>query len=179
MNWAQKYRSLKDKDNKEKRKKDLPSEVLFVKYQEKLNDLYSQFNSMIAETMVQTKYHKIMISKQPRDSILAEKEKVDTLILSDNDNELKLIPEGIHFVGVLGRVAIRAYRKVYTFNSIIERRIKTIKEPYFVLIHDQDDENTLIWGYIKEEENAFFGHEVISLTESVIEKLLDEFFLSD
>ncbi|MDH4129980.1 MAG: hypothetical protein OEV44_14580 [Spirochaetota bacterium] len=180
MNWSQKYRHLKDKNyNKKKDDDEISPDLLFTTYVEKLKELYSQFNSIVEGTMIQSKYHKVLIAKEPRNSIFSEKEKIDALILSDNDNELKLIPDGIHFVGVLGRVTIKAYRKVYTFNSIIEKKIKLFKEPYLLLIHDKDNENAITWGITQEEDSAFIGKEVKKLSEIIIEKLLDEVFLSD
>jgi len=178
MSWARKYRSLKDKLSLEADRKEVSSDVLFNQFQEKLKELYQEFNGMIDGTMIQTKYHKHLISKEQRSALFGEKERVDALILSDNDNELKIIPEGIHFIGVLGRVVVRAYRKVYTFNSIIERRLKLFKEPHFFLVHDQEKDNEVTWGYIEGEESSLFGKEVKKLTPSIIEKLLDEVFLS-
>jgi len=177
MNWAQKYRSIKAKKIGEN-SSDIPLEVIFEIYEQKLADLYNSFNTVIEGTIIKSKLHKLLISKDPRDSFLAEKERVDALILSDNDNELKLIPEGVHYIGILGKVAVRAYRKVYSFNTITERRIRVLKEPYFLLTHDQEDEKKLTWGYIREEESTFFGHEIKILTDSVIEKVLDEVFIT-
>ena len=179
MNWSQKYRHLKDKSFQAHKEENIPTGILFTTYIEKLKELYKQFNSLIDGTMVQSKFHKVLIPKESHNSIFAEREKVDALILSDNDNELKLIPDGIHFIGVLGRVTIKAYRKVYTFNSIIEKRIKLFNEPYFLLIHDMDNENNIIWSFTQNEESAFIGKELKKLNETIIEKLLDEVFLSD
>ncbi len=179
MNWAQKYRAFKNKSGEQEKKKPLiPPETLMKRYKDSLTDLYRQLTAIVDETMIQSKYHKLMISKDPRDSIIEDKMKVESLVLSDNDSELKLLPEGIHFIGVLGRVSIRAYQKVYSFNSIIEKRIVYMKEPHFFLIHDQDDDKALTWGYIREEDNIIMGREIRKLNKTVLERLLDEVFLS-
>lgn len=178
MNWADKYRQYKDQTKLDGEKKAFPPETLFKRYQEELDKLFSLFSDKVKGTMIQAKHHKILLSKDPiESSVMSEREKIDSLVLSDNNNELKLMPEGIHFIGVLGRVSIRSYKKVYSFNSIIEKRLKTIKEPYFFLIQDLKDTDKLNWGYIKEEENAFFGHEVVRITEDIVEQILDETFI--
>ena len=177
MSWSQKYRSLKGKQNTNDDNQEIPPEAIFSAYNAKLAELYDNLKDKVDGTMIQSKFHKLSISKNPRDSMFSEKEKVDALVLSDNDNELKLIPDGIHFIGVVGRVSIRAYKKVYSFNSIIEKRIKTFKEPYFFLIQDEDNPSDLTWGYVKDEENSFFGNEVVKLTDTELENILDEVFL--
>ncbi|MDH5681336.1 MAG: hypothetical protein OEZ36_07110 [Spirochaetota bacterium] len=177
MSWSQKYRRLKVKNKANEESQDIPPEAIFNAFSDKLTELYDSLKDKVDGTMIQSKLHKLAISKNPRDAMFSEKEKVDALVLSDNDNELKIIPDGIHFIGVLGRVSIRAYKKVYSFNSIIEKRIKTLKEPYFFLIQDEDSPNSLIWGYVRDEDNSFFGNEVVRLTDAEIEKVLDEVFL--
>ena len=178
MKWSQKYRKLKDTTIGVDRSTDYSVDALFHIYCEKLSDLYNRFNEMIDGSFIQSKLHKFQITIDHRGSFMAEKEKVDAFILSDNENELKFIPEGTHYIGVMGKVAIKAYRKVYTFNTIRERKLKSFKEPYLLLVQDENDKEETYWGYIKEEENAFFGHEIKRLDSKMIEKLLDEVFLS-
>ncbi len=177
MDWAQKYRSMKDK-SKDEGQRILSPDEHFDLYKTQLQSLYKQFHDIISTTMIQEKYPKIHIPKTPRDSFMSEKEKVDSMILSDNDSELKLIPEGIHFIGVLGRVAVKAFKKVYTFNSVVEKKIQLLKEPYFFLIHDIADDNGYTWGSIQDDNNIFSGNEIKKLRYSYIESLLDEVFLS-
>ncbi len=178
MNWARKYRNLKDKNRKSDYAYFSPDEH-FNLYSQSLKDLYTRLQNYVYGTMIQSKYHKVMIPKfGNKSSFISDKVKIDSLILSDNDNELKIIPEGIHFIGVVGKVYFRAYQKVYTFNSVIEKRIKFSKEPYFFLVNDSENKDKLVWGYLQDGYDTFPGYEIKKLTDDIIETLLDEVFLS-
>jgi hypothetical protein len=179
MNWAKRYRNIKNNIKNSTNNVYISPDEHFDLYKRSLKELYDRLQNYVYGTMVQSKYHKVMIPKSSnKSSFMSEKAKVNSLILSDNDNELKIIPEGIHFIGVVGKVYFRAYQKVYTFNSVIEKRIKFSKEPYFFLVHDTEDKDNLVWGYLQDSYDTFPGYEIKKLTDDIIETLLDEVFLS-
>ena len=178
MNWSEKYKISKIKGMKDTSNLDISSEELFDIYIKQLSILYEELQNIISGTVIQSKFSKVLISKSKHEMPISDKEKVDLCIFSDNDNELKIIPEGIHFIGVYGRVVLKAYRKAYSFNSLIEKKIQAIKEPYLLLIKDSSVDNTYTWGYIKEEDNVVFGREVKKINQYILESIFDDVFLN-
>lgn len=182
MSWAQKYRSTKD-TNRKKGEEFGPLEHFKI-YSEQIEVLYKRIKEFVSGTIIQVKTSSILVPKNPKDPFMKEKENLNSLVLADNENEFKIIPDGINYIGVLGRVSLKAYQKVYAYNSIIEKKINAFDEPYLFLVHNIKSEPAYSWGYLtaKGDKTSSFSrissHEIKFLTDEKLELLLDDVFLS-
>lgn len=176
MSWAEHYKSVKEQTSKSTPEDRALKEKIFHQYSQAVSQLYNRIKETVKGSGLEIKTKKASVSKELHTTVIGEKEEMESLILSDNDNELQFIPEGISFIGVKGRVGLKSYRKVYAFQSIMEKRLKTFREPFLVLIHDIENENQLVWGYIS--SNSAGAREIVKLKDDDLIALLNEAFLT-
>ena len=174
MDWATKYKKTKEQKalqyDKETDNKDL-----FNDYSQKVHALYDQFRQTVKDSGITVRTQKTRVSTEKKVTAISDSVDMDVLILADNENEIHLTPEGIGFIGVKGRVALKCYKKIYSFQSISERKIKMLREPYLVLIEGNDADYS--WAYISPSEQSA-TRIMKPFDQQALEKILDEVFIT-
>lgn len=178
MNWPEKYKShIEAKKSSIFNKDGSQRNEYFEIYSKAVNSLFNEIKNITSGTGILIKTQKVKISPELSEILTGEKKEIDSLILSDNDFEIRFVPEGITFIGVYGRLNIKAYKKVTTLQAIIEKKIKYLKEPYLFLIRNFSKENDYTWGYIPQE--ATLQKEIIKIDNSLLENILEEVFITE
>ncbi len=175
MSWADKYNEIKRKKDTEYYLDEKQKIELFEEYKQKVYELYDKLKHLIKGTPISYRTQKITVPVSSYRSFTGVQKDIDILILSDNDNEVKFVPEGINFIGVFGKLSLKNYTKIVTFQSITEKRLKILTDPCLYLIKDKDMPDKKVWAYKIVNDDK--SKEIKKLNETMYEKILDDIFI--